>query len=1035
VFRGLTRSETMITESQTNEAQNTQARPASGRKRWRSVRSLFLRLFLICLVVMACWLAARYAHDRAIEAVRQGIAGIAHGAGMTVQFDEVRLDGLNRISMSGITLRLGEGGASTEPFAVIPELDVAMNLVLAFLGRPVPVALTAVNPRVDAKHRADGTWAVPRFDKFDEKSGAFRLNNVYSLVVHVESGQLDVRDEKENVSVTAHDIDLSVRSSADKQSFHIESTCLVPRFSANPLTVEGQIYPAERRFNFATKAAGMNAAAIADLFGGSFQKPRGGTMTATCEVRGVMGKETLIQSSIAFSGLDVAPEPAFLRSVTGTADLLVTVNHETGEVSINSPNVDTPFCHGSFSGTVVSSENEPRVNIRARFDRFAADELVRKTIETKFPDVSDLDVVVNRQAELDADIQGVLNDPDISLAVSIPDSRVAFVAKTHRYGRVSADLTFGATSARWNIEQGVSGEAAVSDGSVSSEQIPFSVRGLSGTLAFSNGLVRTDSLSARLDEVPVTVTGYADISPAGVRAAEVGFRCTIDELSGNRYAHKLEQVNLSGRAELAGSLFKLGDSVIWNVDGNLTGADVRVADILHKPAGSAARFHADGPFWSGKPFRIGLGLSLEKATMRGSATLDQARSPAITALDLRSDEFQLGDVMSLLNLPVEVRENTGAKLALSWRSDGDKPSITADLSADRLIVAFKEEQNLEPLLLGFDNVQIALEKDGDRYLADIRSGAATLSPSINDLVRGGYRLRFITRLTSPLRIDADVGEFICEPYHVEQLRCAILVSTPQLKLASATGRTAGGNFELQSTVMRNDKMFSLEYKCDGFDIGQMLSRVSEASGKLSGRLSATLSLSGALGTPDSTSGQGILTVTEGKIDSSYFISRMRGLEEDPAPNPIQFDRLRCDFLLDKDTVTVSNLRFEKPGLVLRGQGSVTLDGRVDQTFDVDMSRKVAQQLSVRKRWGLIDLLPVPGVTTGPVTRTFRVRGTFGKLKTEVEKRPLHVELVRGTMAFSEGIVVAGVTVLALPARMFMDILTLVPLPENHENRG
>jgi hypothetical protein len=64
-----------------------------------------------------------------------------------------------------------------------------------------------------------------------------------------------------------------------------------------------------------------------------------------------------------------------------------------------------------------------------------------------------------------------------------------------------------------------------------------------------------------------------------------------------------------------------------------------------------------------------------------------------------------------------------------------------------------------------------------------------------------------------------------------------------------------------------------------------------------------------------------------------------------------------------------------------------------------------------------------------------VRGTFGKLKTEVEKRPLHVELVRGTMAFSEGIVVAGVTVLALPARMFMDILTLVPLPENHENRG
>jgi hypothetical protein len=119
---------------------------------------------------------------------------------------------------------------------------------------------------------------------------------------------------------------------------------------------------------------------------------------------------------------------------------------------------------------------------------------------------------------------------------------------------------------------------------------------------------------------------------------------------------------------------------------------------------------------------------------------------------------------------------------------------------------------------------------------------------------------------------------------------------------------------------------------------------------------------------------------------------------------------------------VSNLHLEKLGLVLKGQGTVTLDGHVDQLFTVEMSREVVDELSAKKRWRLLDLLRLPRLSTGPVTRTFRVTGRFGELETEVEKQPLHVEIIEGTLGIGERIAVAGVTVLALPARIFTDIL-------------
>ncbi|MCK5557589.1 MAG: hypothetical protein KAJ01_04385, partial [Candidatus Hydrogenedentes bacterium] len=440
----------------------------------------------------------------------------------------------------------------------------------------------------------------------------------------------------------------------------------------------------------------------------------------------------------------------------------------------------------------------------------------------------------------------------------------------------------------------------------------------------------------------------------------------IEDLSQNRYVSRLKKVSMSGPAELTANLRTVGESVRWDLDADLTDAVIRSEPFFHKPAGVNARVHLGCPVQGEKPLDADFRLSLGETRIAGHATIGPGKSPAVTALTLQSDELQLANLMPLLSLPVEVVEDTGARLALVLNVKEGEPSIAADLSADHIRITSTGSQNAEPFLLELDEIRVSLEEDAVGYRSHLRCRKAKVSPPIPTLVKRGFHPEIMGGVTSPIRIDADIGEFVSEPYRAEQLRCAVLISESQLKLASVTGRLAGGTFELQGNIVRDRKTYSLEYRCEGLDVEQMLSLVPEDSKKFSGELSADVSLSGRLGGFKSRSGQGSLTVTAGRIDSSYIISRMKGLDEAQEPNPIRFDRLRCDFSLDNDTINVSNLHLEKPGLVLRGQGTVTLDGYVDQLFEIEMSREVAGELSARKRWGLLELLPLPNITTRPV---------------------------------------------------------------------
>jgi hypothetical protein len=979
-------------------------------------------LLLVCVAIAGVRAGARYARGRVRDELRRRVEKFAESSGLSVELGEVRLVDSNKLSVRNVSVSCPAEGAGQMTLARVPEVEVKANLLSALLRRSFPMTVTLFNPQVSLERRADGTWTVPSFE------GALSRHNGYPFIAYVRSGRLDVRQEGKSDYFCAENINLSLRSSANRRALRLKSTFSIPNFSDNPSTIEGWIYPAERRFDFRHEAEALDAVAVNKLIADSPLRIEGGVMDCTLGIRGVIGKSIAVQGPVAFNTLQVAGVPRFLGEIDATAEVSFKVDYETKEVSLEKFAIDAGSSRGSVGGTLSFGAGEPTVHLEGQFDRFPAEELARMMVDKRFPAVSETRINLEQKGSLAIEIDGKITEPRVDLVASCPASRAAFKVETDRYETVDASMELAETVFSWNPTEGVSLDTAVSDGTLQGGSIPYVIKELGGRISFRDGSARAHSLTMLVDDLPITVSGYADVSGSGVPAAQATIRCTIDDLARTKYASPLKDLRLSGPAVLTAQLQKLDESVRWDVDADLKEAEVLWRDAFHKPAGMSARLRlSDAVPVQKVSFRASLGQS----NVAGSATVGGGETPTITALTVESETLHLAELAPLLKLPIEVREEAGTKLALAVNAAATgRPGITAGLSADQLAVTLLEAGRTEPLQIEFEDIATTLKTDANGYQTDLRCATVKLSSTIHTLAKGGYRPEYPARLTSPVRIVASIDRFVAEPCEMNQLECEILLSGSQWVLSAATGHVADGTFELSGSMMHDEGTFSFEYGCDGFEISEVMCWMPDGAQGISGALSAKMSLSGTLGSAGSRSGQGTLTVTDGEIDSSHVISRTQGSENGSEPGPIQFDTLRCDFSLDNDTLNVSNLLVEKPGLRVHGRGTITLDGQVDQTFDVEISRSMAEQLSTKKRWGLLDelvgglgqVLPLPRLTQDPIKRTFTVKGTVGSLETEVERGPLYVELVRATFAFSESVVVSGVTVLALPARMFTDVL-------------
>jgi len=1000
-------------------------------------RHVVLIVWMVVLLTIGCIAAIgvrsgiRHAQRRIRDELHRRVVEFARRSHMEAELGEITLENSNKVSVHNISIGLPAAGTARRTFAQLPRMDLQANLLLALLRRSFPVTVTLCNPHITLERRADGTWEIPLLSNSGSADNDGTLwEDVGPLTVEVRSGSVAVRDEGWNAPVHVEKVNLKFRNTAAKRGLRVEGDLSIPVVSANPLTLEGWIYPSEGRFDVRQKGSGLSALAINELVMGSPLDVRGGTMDCTLDIRGVIGKSTLVRGPLVFSILQIDNLPEFSREIDGTADISFTVNRATSEVLVEKLAIDTGSVRGSLSGTLAFGVETPAVHLRGTLDTFPVEQVVTPAIQKRFPAVSDASIAFDRDLGVAVDIHGDIQNPDVEAVASVPASSVAFTVETGAYGTLNARADLAQTVMAWSAHDGVSGNTTVAGGTVRGENLPFKINYVSGDISLSDDIAKAGSLSMFLDDVPVFLTGHADLSHGTVPAANATVRCTVQALSHSRHMDALDELKLSGHGLFTANVEKRGERVQWDVDSDLTETDIAWREVFHKPAGAAARAHLEGAIEPKSSSNVRFTASLGESCVSGKGTLVGSGKPWLAALDMRSETLRLVEAMSFLNLPIEVTEDTNAQLAFVLDTKAGQTGITGDLTADRVGLVVQGKADERPMQLAIENMQASFESDANGYRTALRCGSVQLAPALVALLKQPYRPRLPERFGAPMHIDVRIDKLASDPCNIDRLRCAALLSESELAVSSAAGSVAGGSFELRGGIMTNDGSFSFGYDCGGCDFAEVLSWLSKEADHFSGDLSASGSISGVRGDAASRLGQCKLTITNGQIDSSHFISRTRGLEDAAQPVPIEFEILQCDFSLDNETIKVSNLEMERPGLMVQGGGSITLDGEVDHTFDVEMSRAVAEQLSNRKGWGLMEMLRLPGRRSDSIKRTFRLTGKLGNLETEVERRALHVELIRGTLAFSETLVVAGVTVITAPARMFLDILTSRPDVQN-----
>ncbi len=1004
---------------------------STKRRHGRRVVRMIVLLVFACIAAIGIRGGIRHAQRRIRDEMHRRVAEFAKRGDMEVELGEVTLENSSKVSVRNISIGSPAVGGARKTFVHVPRIDLQANLVLALLRRSFPVTVTIFSPHVTVERRADGTWEIPFLARTrSSDAGDFLATDAGPLTVDVRSGSVVVLHEGWKTPVRVEEVNLSVRRNGVKRGLRVEGALSVPVVSANPFRFDGWIYPSEGRFDIRQKASGLNAFAINELVTGSPLDVRRGMVDCTLGIRGVVGRSTVVRGPVVFSTLQIDNLPALSREIDGIADVSFTVDRETSEVLVEKVAIDTGSVQGSLSGTLVFSGETPTVHLRGTLDRFPVDEMVTLAVRRRFPTVSQASIAFDQDVRVAVEVRGEVRRPEVEAVASCPSSSVAFTVETDVYGYLNASADLEQTVVRWSSHDGASGDTTITGGRVYGGTLPFAIDDVSGDISLRDGVATSDLLTMLLDEVPVSVSGYADLSDGTVPAARATVQCTMEDLCHSRHISELNELKLSGHGLLISNLEKRGERVRWDVDADLTETDVAWGEVFHKPAGATARAHLEGSIDSQPLSDVHLNGSLGRSCFSGTATLARAGGPSLTAVELRSETLHLAETMSFLKVPVEVSDDAGTQLAIALDTTRGRTQLTASVSADRLGLVAQGQTDGQATRIAVEKAQVSLEGNSTGYRSALRFSSMQLTPALDALLRQAHRSRLPERFGAPLHVDVHIEKLATGPCDIEQLRCAALISESELTLSSAAGSVAGGSFELRDGIVRDDGSFSLAYGCGGCDLGEVLSWFSKELEHFSGDLSARGSISGVRGDAASRVGQCRVTVTDGQIDSSQFISRTRGLEDTSKPVPIEFEILRCDFSLDNDTIKVSNLYMERPGLMVQGGGSITLDGEVDHTFDVEMSRAVAEQLSARKGWGFMEALMPPGRRSDPIARTFRLTGRLGSLEAAVERRPLHVELVRGTLAFSESLVVAGVTAITAPARMFLDILTTRPDVQN-----